>query len=223
MGWYACNIFPYLETMLVRGVRRERKPLLNSASGRVLEIGSGAGQNFKYLSPMVKSYLAVEPSPTLARMSHQSSKRTSDANRVIVMRGKAENLPCASESIDTVVSFLVLCTVREPKKALNEIHRVLKPGGRLIFFEHVLSEQYSIARWQHKINPIWKRIGCGCNLIRNTASYMMEVGFGFEQLDRFRSPRMGPAITSQVIRGIAVKPSRVVSGIGLACTSDQTI
>ena len=205
MDCYARYMFPYLETLLVRGVRRERKPLLNSARGRVLDIGSGAGQNFKYLPPQVESCLAVEPSPALARMSHRNSKHASSGNGITVLRAKAEHLPCVSESIDTVVSFLVLCTVQDPQKALWEIHRVLRPGGRLLFFEHVLSKQSTIARWQHKINPIWKRIGCGCNLIRNTAFYMQEVGFRFQQFDRYRSPRMGLAITSQVIRGIAVK------------------
>ncbi len=205
MGCYAHYMFPYLETLFVRGVWRERKPLLNSARGRVLRIGSGSGQNFNHLPPQVDSCLAVEPSPTLARMSHRKSKQASSVNGVTVLRAKAEHLPCISESIDTVVSFLVLCTVQDPQKALREILRVMRPGGRLLFFEHVLSEQSTIARWQNKINPIWKRIGCGCNLIRNTAFYMQEAGFRFQQFDRYRSPRMGPAITSQVIRGIAVK------------------
>ena len=206
MGCYARYIFPYLEILLVRGVRRERKPLLDSATGRVLEIGAGAGQNFSYLTPKVKSYLALEPSPTLARMSDRKRKHACSLNGVTVVRAKAENLPCASESIDTVVSFLVLCTVLDPQKVLREIHRVMRPGGRLLFFEHVLSGQPVVARWQHRINPIWKRIGCGCNLIRDTAVYMQEAGFRFHLIDRYRSPRMGPAITSQIIRGVAYKP-----------------
>ena len=91
MGCYAHYMFPYLETLFVRGVRRERKPLLNSARGRVLRIGSGSGQNFNHLPPQVDSCLAVEPSPTLARMSHRKSKQASSVNGVTVLRAKAEH------------------------------------------------------------------------------------------------------------------------------------
>jgi hypothetical protein len=82
---------------------------------------------------------------------------------------------------------------------------VLKPGGRLIFFEHVLSCSETVARWQHRINPFWKRIGCGCHLNRDTASEIVSSGFVYHSLDAYRSPHLGPPITSQVIEGVAVK------------------
>ena len=124
MGCYCRHIFPYLETLLVRGVRRERKPLLDSARGRVLEIGSGAGQNFKYLPSETQSYLAIEPSPTLVRMSLRHRKKVLSGNEAAILRARAENLPCVSESFDTVVSFLVLCTVKDPHEALHEMEPV---------------------------------------------------------------------------------------------------
>jgi ubiquinone/menaquinone biosynthesis C-methylase UbiE len=200
---YEKHIFPHVEDLVTSRLREERKRLLASARGTLLEIGAGGGQNFRFFPDEVDLCLALEPSPTFVRKAEK--KLEGAAPRIRIIRGRGEDLPLAGNSVDTALSFLVLCTVQDPGKVLREIYRVLKPGGRLIFFEHVLSCSETVARWQHWIDPLWKRIGCGCHLNRDTASEIAGSGFVYRSLDVYRSPHLGPPITSQVIEGVAVR------------------
>ncbi|MCB2141114.1 methyltransferase domain-containing protein [bacterium] len=205
--WYSRRVFPYLETMATSALHRERQRLLASAEGHLLEIGAGAGQNVVHLPPAVKRYVALEPSGTFIKRLCKKRVRKDSPFDYIVLQGKAEVIPHPSEVFDTVLSFLVLCSVSDPTLSLTEIYRILKPGGRFLFFEHVLSEHPEIARKQYFFNPLWKRIGCGCELVRNTHQTIESVGFEYQRLNRYRSSHMGLPITDQVIEGVAIKPS----------------
>jgi ubiquinone/menaquinone biosynthesis C-methylase UbiE len=205
MGIYSDIIFPKIEPLITRGLWRERQRLLQDARERVLEIGPGTGENFRYLSPEARSYLAVDRSISFTQIAFKKSRHFVERVPITVLQGEAEELPFRSGSFDTVICFLVLCSVKDLNRSLAEIHRVLNDGGRLVFFEHVLSSDTTIARLQYFISPLWKIIGCGCRLDRNTASEINKAGFDFIRILKYRSARMGPRFTSEVIEGAAVK------------------
>lgn len=205
-GLYGRWVFPYMEVLATRGLGKIRRRLLSRAGGRVVEIGAGAGQNMEYLPESVFSYLAADPSPVMVgRAEKEIQKRRRPGFYAQAVRAEAESMPVENQGADTVVSFLVLCSVYDPFAALAEVHRILRPGGSFLFFEHVLAPGASTAVWQNRINPVWKRLACGCHLNRDTAGYMEKSGFSFEELLQYRSSRMGPAITSNVIEGSAGK------------------
>ncbi|MFP3999396.1 MAG: class I SAM-dependent methyltransferase, partial [Desulfobacterales bacterium] len=204
-GWYSRFIFPYIEILITSRLGKIRRRLLNRARGRVVEIGAGAAKNLSYLPETVHSYLATDPSQVMAG----KAKKEITAHRVPsldahVIRASAEDLPVKSRSADTVISFLVLCSVYDPFAALAEVHRILRPGGVFLFFEHVLAPGGATVKWQNRITPIWKRLGGGCHLNRDTAYLIEKSGFRFEQLRQYRSGKMGPPLTSNVIEGMAV-------------------
>ncbi len=206
-GIYGRYLFPYLEILATSRLKAIRRRLISNATGNVIEIGAGAGQNIPFLPDAIDSYLAVEPSPVMIRKAGRRAAKNGLGERPLrIIEGMAERLPCADESMDTAISFLVLCSVSDPSMAMSEIYRVLKPGGRLLFFEHVLSSDPRVKWVQKTINPLWKRVGCGCHLTRDTASGIMAAGFEFDRLERYRSSKMGPSITDSVIEGSAVKP-----------------
>lgn len=206
LGWYGRFIFPYIEILITRRMGKIRRRLMNRASGRVVEIGAGAAQNLSHLPETVHSYLATDPSPVMVgKAKKEILQRRLPALDAHVIRASAEGLPVKSQSADTVVSFLVLCSVYDPLAALAEIHRILRPGGDFLFFEHVLAPGAATVKWQNRITPVWKRLGGGCHLNRNTADFIEKSGFYFEQLRQYSSRKMGPALTSNVIEGAARK------------------
>jgi ubiquinone/menaquinone biosynthesis C-methylase UbiE len=205
MGIYSDIVFPTLEPLITKGLWKERRRLLQGVRGDVLEIGPGAGENFKYLPPGIRSYYAIDPSPAFIKKAYQKSQKMNERPLIKVIQAKGEDLPFKSKSFDAVICFLVLCSVNDPYLSLAEIHRVLNPGGKLVFFEHVLSEKQAVARLQHLVNPVWRILGCGCELNRNTAFFVKKAGFDFIRFHRYPSPRMGPRFTSEVIEGAAVK------------------
>ncbi|WP_372683975.1 class I SAM-dependent methyltransferase [Desulfosarcina sp.] len=204
--WYEKKVFPYLETLATSNLKRERHRLLALAEGHLMEIGAGAGQNVDHLPPAVKRYVAIEPSTTFIKRLRKDKACRSGALDYLVLQGKAEAVPHPSDIFDTVVSFLVLCSVIDPVASLSEIFRILKPGGRFLFFEHVLAERPETFRKQQFFNSLWKHIACGCELVRNTPRAIESAGFEFQRFNRYRSSHMGLSITAQVIEGMAIKP-----------------
>jgi ubiquinone/menaquinone biosynthesis C-methylase UbiE len=148
------------------GLRDRRHELLASAGGRVLEIGAGTGLNLDHYTDAVTELVLTEPEEPMARRLEK--KAAAGGRPVTVVRAGAEDLPFPDDSFDTAVTTLVLCTVRDPEKALAELERVLKPGGRLLFLEHVRSDDPGLAKWQDRVAPAWRRIGHGCNPNRPT-------------------------------------------------------
>jgi ubiquinone/menaquinone biosynthesis C-methylase UbiE len=150
-----------------------------AATGRVLEIGIGSGVNLPRYSPNVQQVIGLEPSPKLLGMARDAERRNFPVD---LIEGSAEEIPLENASIDTVVTTWTLCTIPDASRALHEMRRVLKPGGRLLFVEHGRASDSNVIWWQDRLNPIWKGIGGGCNLNRAIGSLIEGAGFQFERL-----------------------------------------
>jgi ubiquinone/menaquinone biosynthesis C-methylase UbiE len=175
-----------------RGTAGHRARLLGAARGRVIEIGAGNGLNLRHYPPDVTEVLAVEPEDRLRAMA----RRTAESARVpvTVVAGHADALPAEDRTFDAAVFSLVLCSVPDPATALTEARRVLRPGGRLFFFEHVRSERAVLARLEDLISPLWSRVAGGCHLNRDLAAAIGAAGFRITSIERFghRPVRFGP-------------------------------
>jgi ubiquinone/menaquinone biosynthesis C-methylase UbiE len=165
------------------GLRERRRALLASAEGRVIEIGAGTGANLAHYPDAVTELVLTEPEEPMAK--RLEAKARASGRSASVVRTPAEALPFPDRSFDTAVCTLVLCTVRDPERTLAELGRVLKPGGRLLFLEHVRSDDPALARWQDRFAPMWRRLGHGCNcnrptpdLIRSSALELVEIAEG---------------------------------------------
>ena len=173
------------------GLAARRRALVAQASGRVLEIGAGTGLNARHYPDHVDLVLS-EPDEAMAdRLRDRVAKMKRPTT--VVLAG-AETLPFADDEFDTVVSTLVLCTVPDPEVALLEIHRVLKPGGRLLFMEHIRSESARWARWQDRLNGPWRAFAEGCNCNRSTLDTLAHSPLGVDAVERGTFPAMVPLI-----------------------------
>jgi ubiquinone/menaquinone biosynthesis C-methylase UbiE len=164
------------------GGRRRR--LLAGARGAVLEIGGGTGANLPHYRN-VGRVIVAEPDPFMRKRLDQ--KLAEARVPVEVSAAGAESLPFPDGSVDTVVSTLVLCTVPDQEVALDEVRRVLRPGGRLLFIEHVRAAG-STARWQDLLEPLWGRLLGGCHPNRDTVAAIEEAGFEIETFESFHPP-----------------------------------
>jgi SAM-dependent methyltransferase len=173
------------------GLAARRRALVQQASGRVLEIGTGTGLNVRHYPDDVDLVL-TEPEPAMAdRLRDRVAKLGRPAT--VVLAG-AEALPFPDDEFDTVVSTLVLCTVPDQDAALREISRVLKPGGRLLFMEHIRSGSPRWARWQDRLNPPWRAFAEGCNCNRPTLDVLAHSPLGVGEVEHSTMPAMVPLI-----------------------------
>ncbi len=160
---------------------RQREKLVPQASGRVLEIGFGSGLNLGFYDrDRVQRLWALEPSEEMLSRARPRVSETSIPMELI--RTSAEEIPLPTGSIDTVVVTYTLCTIPEVVSALREAKRVLTNGGRLLFCEHGAAPDPSVRRWQRRLNPLWKRLGGGCNLDRPIPELIAEGGFRIAEL-----------------------------------------
>jgi ubiquinone/menaquinone biosynthesis C-methylase UbiE len=181
-------------------VHRRKRRLLGKLTGTLLEIGSGAGANLQYLPPDVH-VVAVEPNPFMH--PHFAKEAAKTGHTTSVVQAMAEDLPLRSETVDAVVSTLALCSVSDVDHALAEVVRVLKPGGRFLFMEHVAaSEGSSLLRVQRFIRPAWRRVGDGCEPDRRLGKNLQRAGFSEVRLTPFRVPL---PVVGPHIQGVAVK------------------
>jgi SAM-dependent methyltransferase len=166
-----------------------RVALLAEARGVVLEIGAGTGANLGHYGGGVERLVVTEPDPFMrARLERKAVHALVPVEvEVEVVEAAAERLPFADGTFDTVVATLVLCTVVEPAAALAEARRLLRPGGRLLFLEHVRGDG-TAARWQDCLEPLWRRLGAGCHPNRDTVTAIQQAGFAIDRLDRFEPP-----------------------------------
>jgi ubiquinone/menaquinone biosynthesis C-methylase UbiE len=188
-----------------RCLQRWRHELLQHATGEVLEIGAGTGINLPHYPVTVSRLVLSEPD---RQMRLKLDKRLSqhDGHKIDVTTWDADNIAAEDHSFDTIVSTLVLCSVPDQLAALAELHRLLRPGGKLIFIEHVLSDHPPTQQWQHRLEPVWSLCAGDCKLTRNTAAAIEATGFSIEQLTD--APMVGtPAFVSRTVRGIATKLS----------------
>lgn len=168
-----------------RGGAAHRRELLAGLHGQVVEVGAGSGANFTHYPTSVSAVLAVEPEHYLRERARRAAARASVA--VSVEDGGADRLPGGAGSFDAGVVALVLCTVPDQQRALAELHRVIRPGGELRFYEHVVSESAWEARFQRLADgTFWPRLAGGCHLARDTAAAIEQAGFQIETLERFR-------------------------------------
>lgn len=157
----------------------QRRRCVASCRGRVLEIGAGTGASFPYWlqarrSGRLESLAAVEPDPHMLRRAAARARRL--GLELDLRQAPAESLPFPDASFDSVACFLVLCTVRDPGRALAEASRVLRPGGLLTLIEHVRAEGSAVA-WQRRVAPVWSVLGAGCRLDRDTVAAVAAAGF----------------------------------------------
>lgn len=179
-----------------------RSELLRSATGEVLEIGAGTGVNLPLYGAAVTRLLLTEPDAHMrARLEEKRGTRSLE-----ITDGAAGSLPVPDRSFDTVVGTLVLCSAADAARALADIWRVLRPGGLYVFLEHVAAEEHSSRRrWQHRIEPVWKRLAGNCHVTRDTERAIRAAGFDVERIER-ESMRKSPPWVRPTIRGIARRP-----------------
>jgi ubiquinone/menaquinone biosynthesis C-methylase UbiE len=177
-----------------------KRALLNNLHGDVLEIGPGAGANLPYYSRDVR-WLGLEPNPAMFPYMQQEAQRL--GMTIQLREGRAEQLDAADNSFNAVVSTLVLCSVPDPQRTIQEILRVLKTGGRFVFIEHVAAPRESgLRRRQRIVTPLWKRLGDGCHPDRETWAIIENAGFSSVQIDHFRLkvPIAGPHIAGYAVK-----------------------
>ena len=169
--------------MEAKGSAEHREELLADLSGRVIEVGAGNGLNFAHYPTSVSEVVAVEPEAYLRDRAERAAR--DGKVPVQVVPGTAEALPAEDQSFDAAVASLVLCSVRDQRRALAELYRVVKPGGELRFYEHVRSHRPGFARFQRIVDVGWPCVGGGCHTSRATDRAIEEAGFVIDRCRRF--------------------------------------
>jgi SAM-dependent methyltransferase len=192
VGVYAKYVLPRVIDLAMRNeeTTRLRAAWIPLARGEVLEVGIGSGLNLPHYSQDVQHVYGVDPSMELQQMARK--RATVEPIEVEFLSQSAEEtLPLASSSVDTIVMTWTLCSIPNPRKALQEMKRVLKANGRLIFLEHGRAPDPGVAAWQRRITPFWKRIGGGCHLDRQVDQLITAAGFRIAELKTgyLRGPR----------------------------------
>lgn len=181
------------------GVAAMRHGLLAEAGGAVLEIGTGTGLNLPHYDGKIESLVLTEPEPAMLRRLQKKAREQAPLAKIL--RAPAEDLPFEDDSFDTVVSTLVLCGVDDQARSLRELRRVLRPGGRLLFIEHVRSDDPNVARLQDRLNWLNRLVvQCDCN--RPTLTTIEAAGFTVTQLERTILPK-APKFARPLIVGSA--------------------
>jgi ubiquinone/menaquinone biosynthesis C-methylase UbiE len=179
------------------GLRDHRQALLAGARGKVLEIGAGTGANLPFYGDAVERLICVEPEEPMARRLAQRIARHTRPTDIVA--SPAERLPLPDAHVDTVVSTLVLCTVTDQPQALAEIRRVLKPGGHLLFLEHVRSDDAKVAAWQDRLNGFNQFIAYGCHCNRATVEAIRRAGFTITSLKQEQFPKAPPFVRPMAV------------------------
>ncbi len=189
MGFYADRILPHFINCAcgVKPVRKQREKVVPQAEGRILEIGIGSGLNLEFYNPAkVEMLWGLEPSPGMRRKARPRVEAAPFPIAWLDLPG--EEIPLDDASADTIVMTYTLCTIPDWRAALQQMRRVLRPGGKLLFSEHGAAPDADVRRWQDRINPIWNKIGGGCNLNREIPRLIGEGGFDMRELQSMYVP-----------------------------------
>ncbi len=203
MSFYEKYCLPHLinaacSLQAVQNVRQEIVPL---AEGRVLEVGMGSGLNMPfYNADKVDWVWALEPSEAMRKLARPNIEQAAFEVRCLDVPG--ESIPLDDNSVDTVLLTFTLCSIADWFTALQQMRRVLKPEGKLIFCEHGLAPETTVQLWQHRLTPFWKKIAGGCHLDRPIAGYLQQAGFHIERMQTGYLPA-GPKFAGFVYRGMA--------------------
>ncbi len=198
----------YRDHILPRGInwclnskecRALRSEVTRPLQGRVLEVGFGSGLNLPYMSQTVEVLYAVDPSLTGRELAADRIRRAPFHVEFIGLDG--QRLPLDTGSVDHVLSTWTLCSIQDPRVALGEVKRVLKPGGSFHFLEHGLARDTRVAAWQRRLNPLQKLVAGGCQLVWPIAQLVEDAGFHTDSLDNFYMT--GPRVLTYMYRGIA--------------------
>jgi ubiquinone/menaquinone biosynthesis C-methylase UbiE len=173
------------------GLRQMRRELLSQANGRTVDLGAGTGANLDLFPEAVSELVMVEPDP---HMLKQLRVKAAGRGGVEISGASAQELPFADDSFDTAVFTLVLCTVPDPELALREAARVLKPGGKLLFIEHVRAGEAGLARWQDRLEKPWRFLADGCHCNRDTAALIEASPLRLERVEQGRLPKAPPIV-----------------------------
>lgn len=194
MSYYEKRILPKLVNFAcgLGPMMKQRAKVVPLAKGNVLEIGIGSGLNLSfYQKGQVKSLIGIDPSKETWALNEALTNELGFDFQYI--QTGAEKIPIDNKSIDTVVITYTLCTIPSTMKALQEIKRVLKSTGQILFVEHGKAPDAAVLKWQNRINPIWKKIGGGCNLNRDIPQLFEDTGFKIQDLQTMYLPGWKPA------------------------------
>jgi SAM-dependent methyltransferase len=182
------------------GLGEMRRELLSSATGKTIELGAGTGLNLCHYPNTIEDLTLTEPDPHMARRLRERLARSE--RKASVVESPAERLPFEAASFDSAVATLMLCTVPDPAATLAEVARVLKPGGRLLFIEHVRAEDPGLARWQDRLEPPWRFLADGCRCNRDTVATIEASPLSLSEVERGSLPKALPFLRP-LIRGSA--------------------
>jgi ubiquinone/menaquinone biosynthesis C-methylase UbiE len=202
-SWYERKVVPQIIRLACGcpSLVEDRRSTVSQAQGRVLELGLGAGANLPFYDVgAVSEVVGIEPSPELRDIAVAAPR--ADGLKVDLRAGAAEALPFEAGGFDSVICTFTLCTVKDPDLALSEARRVLRPGGSFLFCEHGASPDASVARWQRRLEPTWKRLFGGCHLTRDVSAGIAR-RFQIETISKGYQPK-GPKFASWMERGRAV-------------------
>jgi SAM-dependent methyltransferase len=205
MGLYRDHVVPRLVDFACgsAGFDTWRARAADGLAGRVVEVGFGSGLNVPHYPPAVDVVLAVEPATVARRLAEKRIAASPVRVEHVGLDGR--DIPLEDVSCDAALITFTLCTVPDPEQALSEVRRVLRPGGTVHFLEHGLSPEAGVARWQHRIEPVQRRLADGCHLTRDPTSLVERAGFVMGQNEQ-RYVR-GPKPWSWITLGVAAKPA----------------
>jgi ubiquinone/menaquinone biosynthesis C-methylase UbiE len=203
MGFYTDRVLPRVTNLMLGDSEHAviRARVASGLEGEVLEIGFGSGLNVPHYPRAVTRVQAIEPAAGGRALAARRVAASPVPVQYAGLDGQA--LPAASGSVDCVLSTWTMCTIPDIETALREMHRVLRPGGRLLFAEHGLSPDPRIARWQRRLNPLQRLAFGGCHLNRPIDRLVRDTGFSLTRLDNYYVS--GPKVSGYNFEGVAVK------------------